>query len=242
MNDLRTIITFELPHDAHLVKTKLESEGIQVTLNDELTVQVDNYISNAIGGIKLQVLERDIITAKSILKELGYIKTKSKQQNFKNSFWFSITSKIPIIGKLAFELRILILIGIVITIGAISIVISQMPSKYELLTGETWYLNMVKYNGKYYQPNTMAFKLVLNNGYSEYIDFETNGTVRMPGFNTNWVNGKWKLENGKVIIFDSDTLNYIYDGNYEITVNSNSILLKSESTEINGHSNTIRLF
>jgi Ni,Fe-hydrogenase III large subunit len=111
MNNLKTVITIELPHDAHLVKTKLESEGIQAFLKDELTVQVDNYTSNAIGGIQLQVLEKDIDNAKSILKELGYITHKSRQENTQTPFLAGLTSRIPIIGKLAYELRILILLA-----------------------------------------------------------------------------------------------------------------------------------
>lgn len=67
MNKLVTIKTFTYPHEAYIVRGKLESEGIETFMKDELTVQVHNFYSNAVGGVKLQVLEKDVEKASSIL-------------------------------------------------------------------------------------------------------------------------------------------------------------------------------
>ena len=75
--EFKTICSFQLPHTAHLAKSKLESEGIEVQFKDEFTVQSHNFLSNAIGGIKLQVQEPDIKRATSILKDSGYQMEKS---------------------------------------------------------------------------------------------------------------------------------------------------------------------
>lgn len=72
MPRLVTIATFQLPHQSYILKSKLESEGITVELRDELTVQADNFLSNAIGGVKLQVYEQDMEKALDIMKEGGY--------------------------------------------------------------------------------------------------------------------------------------------------------------------------
>ena len=74
MENWRTIITFTQPHEAHFAKGLLESEGIDTIIRDELTAQVNNFYSNAIGGVKLDVKESDFIQATSLLKEGGYIK------------------------------------------------------------------------------------------------------------------------------------------------------------------------
>lgn len=74
MENWKTIISFTQPHDAHFAKGLLESEGIETIIRDELTAQVNNFYSNAIGGVKLDVKESDLITANSILKDGGYIK------------------------------------------------------------------------------------------------------------------------------------------------------------------------
>ncbi|HBK33156.1 MAG TPA: hypothetical protein DDZ78_16265, partial [Porphyromonadaceae bacterium] len=59
MERLVTIKTFTYPHEAYILQTKLEDEGIPTFLKDEKTVQVYNFYSNAIGGVKLQVWEKD---------------------------------------------------------------------------------------------------------------------------------------------------------------------------------------
>ena len=49
----------EYTADAQIIKGKLESEGIYVFLLDENTLNSDPFISNAIGGVKLQVYTAD---------------------------------------------------------------------------------------------------------------------------------------------------------------------------------------
>lgn len=41
---------------------------------DELTVQSHNFLSNAVGGVKLQVPENDVTNALNIMYECGYEK------------------------------------------------------------------------------------------------------------------------------------------------------------------------
>ena len=66
-------MTFTYPHEAHLVKGYLESNGIETIINDELTVQVANIYSNAIGGVKLRVSESDYNQGLQLLKDGGYL-------------------------------------------------------------------------------------------------------------------------------------------------------------------------
>ncbi|QWX83306.1 DUF2007 domain-containing protein [Cellulophaga sp. HaHaR_3_176] len=54
-----TIAVFEYVSDMQVLKTKLESEEIQVFLKDENTLNSDPMISHAIGGAKLQVFKED---------------------------------------------------------------------------------------------------------------------------------------------------------------------------------------
>lgn len=69
MEQFITIHTFNYPHEAYVIKTRLESEGIEVFLKDENTVQAYNFLSNALGGVKLQVRESDVKEAMKILNE-----------------------------------------------------------------------------------------------------------------------------------------------------------------------------
>ena len=67
MQSLITIKTFTYPHEAYVIRGKLESEGIETFMRDEMTVQVHNFYSNAVGGVKLQVREKDADHAREIL-------------------------------------------------------------------------------------------------------------------------------------------------------------------------------
>jgi hypothetical protein len=57
MDNWVTIKTFTLPSEAVVIRARLESEGIECFLKDELTAQVNPFYSNAVGGVKLQVRE-----------------------------------------------------------------------------------------------------------------------------------------------------------------------------------------
>jgi type III secretory pathway lipoprotein EscJ len=72
-----TVMTFVYAHEVAIVRGRLEAEGITCFVQDEMTVQVHPFYSNALGGVKLQVLERDLQQAVEILKETGYIKEEA---------------------------------------------------------------------------------------------------------------------------------------------------------------------
>ena len=67
MKSLITVKTFTYPHEAYVIRGRLESEGIETFMQDEMTVQVHNFYSNAVGGVKLQVREKDAAQAREIL-------------------------------------------------------------------------------------------------------------------------------------------------------------------------------
>ena len=52
---------------AHIALGKLREEYINCYLQDEYSVTIDPFLSNAIGGIKLMVAEPQIERAKEIL-------------------------------------------------------------------------------------------------------------------------------------------------------------------------------
>ena len=76
MNQDYTILdVFEYSTEANLKKSKLDSEGIRTMLMDEKTVDSDPLISQAIGGVKLLVLNEDLEKAVEIYSEIrDYVK------------------------------------------------------------------------------------------------------------------------------------------------------------------------
>lgn len=64
---LVTVAAFSQPYQAELAKAHLESEGIQAFLSDEYVVGINWFLSNAVGGVTLQVAEPDAVAAREIL-------------------------------------------------------------------------------------------------------------------------------------------------------------------------------
>ncbi|NLC49293.1 MAG: DUF2007 domain-containing protein [Bacteroidales bacterium] len=127
MDHLITVISFTYPHEAHLAKGKLQSEGVEVFIKDEMTTQVNNFYSNAIGGVKLQVRSADFDIAHSILIESGYIQEHAQKPNkllIKLDRWTSVW---PLIGRLPIELRVLISVALLLTVVVVTIVLMALP-------------------------------------------------------------------------------------------------------------------
>jgi len=66
-----TIAKFTYTSEALIIKGRLESDGIEVFLADNLTIDTDPLISNAIGGVKLKVLTEDVEKAREILNSIS---------------------------------------------------------------------------------------------------------------------------------------------------------------------------
>ncbi len=73
MSDWKRIMVFTFPQEAYTAKAYLESEGIEVFLQDEMTTQVFNFYSNAIGGVKMLVPDEQVNKAINLLIEGGYL-------------------------------------------------------------------------------------------------------------------------------------------------------------------------
>jgi hypothetical protein len=70
MNDrLVTVATFGGPIEANLAKNCLESAGVNAFLADEEAAAMAWHLTNAFGGIKLQVREQDAEEALAVLVE-----------------------------------------------------------------------------------------------------------------------------------------------------------------------------
>jgi len=65
-----TLAAFEYVADVQILKGRLEADGIPVFLRDENILNSDPLISNAIGGVKLQVYFSDKERATEIYNEI----------------------------------------------------------------------------------------------------------------------------------------------------------------------------
>ena len=65
--DLVTVATFQDVSQAELARERLENEGVQAFVMDEQTGGVMPFMTNAMGGIRVQVAPGDAEKAREIL-------------------------------------------------------------------------------------------------------------------------------------------------------------------------------
>ncbi|AFT69142.1 hypothetical protein B5T_00858 [Alloalcanivorax dieselolei B5] len=66
-----TVAAYTDPLQAHLARGRLQAEGIQAEVVHEHHVWANWALSNALGGVKLQVAEADAERARTVLGELA---------------------------------------------------------------------------------------------------------------------------------------------------------------------------
>ncbi len=115
MSQFITILSLPQPQQLHIIKGRLESEGIECFIKDELTIQANPLISNAVGGVKLQVKEEDVEAALKILDSEGYQRYQDDTVNPYQGLQ-DFADKIPFLKGVRFELRLIILVVIVIAV------------------------------------------------------------------------------------------------------------------------------
>lgn len=65
---LQKVESFEFPWEAEIVRSLLESEGIQAFVFDAGHVQINWAISNAVGGVRVMVNPQDLEQAEELVK------------------------------------------------------------------------------------------------------------------------------------------------------------------------------
>jgi hypothetical protein len=83
MNDnYKILAVFEYSTEAHITKSRLDSDGFDTMLMDEKTIDSDPLISNAIGGVKLLVHKNDFEKATEVYNEIRTYQKDEKGNNF----------------------------------------------------------------------------------------------------------------------------------------------------------------
>tara|TARA_R110001606_G_scaffold101402_1_gene222534 strand:+ start:88 stop:465 length:378 start_codon:yes stop_codon:yes gene_type:complete len=71
MNDnFKILAVFNYSTEAHVTKSRLDSDGFETMLMDETTIDTDPLVSNAIGGVKLLVHKKDFEKAALVYNEI----------------------------------------------------------------------------------------------------------------------------------------------------------------------------
>lgn len=64
---MKTVAAYSKPEEAYLAKARLESDGINASVRDDVTISLYWLFSNAIGGVKVDVEDEDYDRAREVL-------------------------------------------------------------------------------------------------------------------------------------------------------------------------------
>jgi hypothetical protein len=124
-----TLLTFQHSAEAHLIRTKLESEGIGCYIQHEQISQIVPYVSEPAGPVKLQVARENIERAVGILKQSGYL--KDERRAFRKSALIKgielFTSRIPGLKNAPLQLRVILVVALVLVIVTLVFALATLP-------------------------------------------------------------------------------------------------------------------
>ena len=129
-----------------------------------------------------------------------------------------------------------IMVVVVILLIGVLIYLFVVPSNADKLSKTPWCVSSIYYKGRLIQPKTLhALYMVRKDGKIpclENISFDKDGNVELPGINSRAIDGEWLIDSNKNLQLNVDTLQYIFQGAYDITISGNKLMLKSSTTII----------
>jgi cytochrome bd-type quinol oxidase subunit 1 len=129
MSTLVTIYSVSFPDSPAIIKARLDSEGIECFTQNETTIQVDPLISNAVGGIKIQVKEQDAQQALEILYSEGYLRREDMEKPETYSGLQRFADKLPFLRQQPYELRLGVFMVVLIVVFSSLLYFLLSPTK-----------------------------------------------------------------------------------------------------------------
>ncbi|MFM9985841.1 MAG: hypothetical protein ACKVOK_11445 [Flavobacteriales bacterium] len=234
-----TVAVFTYPTEVIVPRITLETAGIECITKDEETITANPMLSNAVGGIKLQVKEQDFQKAVAILKEAG---VEIFQVSDTESIWVlrleKLTSRIPLLGKYSLEKRMMFILGVFIIAVSVYLYIKSRPDYYNSLIGQIWCVKQISIHNKInWVPPSNTFEvdgghIVLLGSFDETMMLHSDGSYDLSNIYRDSIAGYWKLDGNQLELFGADTLGEILDRVYEIELDRERRVLKSLDTKI----------
>lgn len=226
---LVTIKTFVYPHEAAITTHLLESEGIEYFITDDVSIQINPLWSNGLGGVKLQVWEKDVKRTLLLLKvNIDDVDINEPSPPILNPS----TKKKHNSNWALYKWVIIILTAIFAVAYLIFIIIT--PSLEETLIENDWCVNHVIIDTFNIIPYTQERRIELDlpGECIEDIDFHSTGRFTFPGFSSPEFYGDWSLSNNRLtLVADKKRFRRI-NGTYNCILNGNSLILQSDSVVI----------
>jgi len=236
MEQFVTVAIFTLPTEHPVARAKLESEGIPCRVIDQYTIEVYHFMSNGVGGIKLQVPKSSYEKAKALLIEGGFLPVNDEVK----FSWLERILQDSRTQKMAGRLLLGLLIFVcAIFIGFVTYSKLTRPDPLQAVLNHEWCVNHFTYQGKTFFPATINSNSEPQNGqvriaewcYEKLVIAE-DGRLLLPGYYGPHISGHWQRNAEHLEFSNLDTLNSIFGGRFAFERDNTTLKLTSENTEI----------
>ncbi|MEO7216159.1 hypothetical protein [Mucilaginibacter sp.] len=140
--------------------------------------------------------------------------------------------------------RIILFVVLFIAVLTTIIYLIIKPTELELLSKNEWCVDRIYYHNVLIGPKTDVFAYfqdINGNGpCAEICNFKMHGELALPGINSPAINGTWRIEENGNVIMKADSLESVFNGQYELDVTEQQLQLKSLSTIIYAHKDNYR--
>jgi len=219
-----TVGRFPNVADLIFVEAELREREIEYQIFDRNTVEVAPQYAAAIGGARLQVRRRDANNALAIIADLGIVIEREHEGSVLLEWFDRKSSVFPIIGSLALGKRFVIMAAVIVASIVVPSYCWTRPTDEDLLIEKDWCVATAKLDGKDLPLETTGFRLMLS-GCPESVRFGSNGSVSLPGIRSREVTASWHIRRGQIMIDHADTLAFVYEGNYDYSLDGSHLRL-----------------
>lgn len=255
-----TIAFFNLPHETAVPMALLESEGIECFLPDESTVQVYNFYSNAIGGLRLQVKTEDAPRAIEILQKGGFLPSGNEEEEEITpdetpspgigDSWKTdpepvtdyVPANEPVLLHNEPEARkrsrlvpvLLVLVVLVVLLAAVSayFFFAKRDGLEEKLEAYSWHIVSVTKNERGLSPYMDPRHFDLKEP-SQVAVFYPDGRFELHRPEGKIVKAHWTIQEKRLVLNSFTELGEIYADVYNVIwINENNISLEASSTSL----------
>ena len=227
-----TVGTFPHGMDIIFIEHELVEHDIPYVKLDETTVQVIPHLSQAMGGVRLQVAPNDVPRALAILGTAGVAIEDVDRGSPLLDVFDDKTSLLPFIGRIPLGWRFIIVFAGLATLIGGALYMAFVPDLSERLVKQDWCVSAIRSKGELTSVATVGSFRVVTTNCPERIRFWPGGMVEFPGMNTPEVSASWEIIDGRLRIYKADRLWEVYEGEYEVEVDDFKIRLISQSTTI----------
>lgn len=251
-----TIAFFNLPHETAVPMALLESEGIECFLPDESTVQVYNFYSNAIGGLRLQVKTEDAPRAIEILQKGGFLPSGNEEEKITSDenpspgigdSWKTdpepVTDYVPAdepvllhnepeARKRSRLVPVLLLLVVILAAVSAYFFFAKRDGLEEKLEAYSWHIVSVTKNERGLSPYMDPRHFELKEP-SQVAIFYPDGRFELQRPEGKIVKAHWTIQEKRLVLNSFTELGEIYADVYNVIwINENNISLEASSTSL----------